>query len=278
MPLCRNVKPTGGKNSPHRPPFPVLQNMEAGDILMTQQFNRECDSMLKVVQCWDDGVINDIRLTDLLRRWGAKATFNLNPGFHSDERGVNRWAGPGYSGWSCRGFLPGKVGRKEMKEIYSGFRVASHCFRHETVGTLPDDKFVQAAIDARTWLEDLFQCECPGFAWPCGRYTPETCRALREAGFAYGRTTQNSSDVAGCEETMALHPSCHFQANDFYGRYEEAKKTGIFYFWGHSYEMQEYDELWRQLEMKIQFISEDPDSVWADVIDIVPECHRRGAR
>ena len=137
---------------------------------------------------------------------------------------------------------------------------------------------VQAAIDARTWLEDLFQCECPGFAWPCGRYTPETCRALREAGFAYGRTTQNSSDVAGCEETMALHPSCHFQANDFYGRYEEAKKTGVFYFWGHSYEMQEYDELWRQLEMKIQFISEDPDSVWADVIDIVPECHRRSAR
>lgn len=168
--------------------------------------------MLQVVQCWDDGVINDIRLTDLLRRQGAKATFNLNPGFHADERGVNRWAGPGYSGWSCRGFLPGKVGRKEMKEIYSGFRVASHCFRHETVGTLPDDKFVQAAIDARAWLEDLFQCECPGFAWPCGRYTPETCRALREAGFAYGRTTRNSSDVAGCEETMALHPSCHFQA------------------------------------------------------------------
>ena len=113
--------------------------------------------MLQVVQCWDDGVINDIRLTDLLRRQGAKATFNLNPGFHADERGVNRWAGPGYSGWSCRGFLPGKVGRKEMKEIYSGFRVASHCFRHETVGTLPDDKFVQAAIDARAWLEDLFQ-------------------------------------------------------------------------------------------------------------------------
>ena len=24
--------------------------------------------MMKVVQCWDDGVINDIRLTELLRR------------------------------------------------------------------------------------------------------------------------------------------------------------------------------------------------------------------
>ena len=43
--------------------------------------------MLKVVQCWDDGVINDIRLTDLLRRWGAKATFNLNPGLHFRRAG-----------------------------------------------------------------------------------------------------------------------------------------------------------------------------------------------
>ena len=28
-------------------------------------------------------------------------------------------------------------------------------------------------------------------------------------------------------------------------------------------------ERWKQLEDKIQFISEDPDAVWCDVIDIV---------
>ena len=29
--------------------------------------------MMKVVQCWDDGVINDLRLTGMLRQYGAKA-------------------------------------------------------------------------------------------------------------------------------------------------------------------------------------------------------------
>lgn len=46
--------------------------------------------MLRVVQCWDDGVEDDIRLMELLRRHGATATFNLNPGLHGTERG-NRW-------------------------------------------------------------------------------------------------------------------------------------------------------------------------------------------
>lgn len=41
--------------------------------------------MLKVVQCWDDGVYTDLRLTELLRKYNAKATFNLNPGFLADE-------------------------------------------------------------------------------------------------------------------------------------------------------------------------------------------------
>jgi len=41
---------------------------------------------MKIVQCWDDGVNDDIRLTELLRRHCAKATFNLNPGTHKAER------------------------------------------------------------------------------------------------------------------------------------------------------------------------------------------------
>ena len=41
---------------------------------------------LTVVQCWDDGVTADVRLTDILRRHDAKATFNLNAGLHEARR------------------------------------------------------------------------------------------------------------------------------------------------------------------------------------------------
>jgi len=68
---------------------------------------------------------------------------------------------------------------------------------------------------------------------------------------------------------MALCPSCHFQDPDFWDRFEAAKKTGIFYFWGHSYETFDYDKLWEQFEFKIARITADPETEWIDVIDIV---------
>jgi len=41
---------------------------------------------MTVVQCWDDGVTTDVRLTDIFRQYGAKATFNLNAGLYEKER------------------------------------------------------------------------------------------------------------------------------------------------------------------------------------------------
>ena len=231
---------------------------------------------MKVVQCWDDGVLTDIRLTEILRKYGAKATFNLNIGFHTEEPGRMFWnRDPHRAGHNHLGFCCGKIGLKDLKSVYDGFQVASHCWLHENAGWIPDAKFVESAMASRKYLEDLFQHECRGFAWPCGRFTPETCRLMHEAGFAYGRTTLNTEDVTDCADTMALATNCHFQNWEFYRKYEAAKATGVFYFWGHSYETLDYEQLWLQLEDKIRYITEDPESEWADVIDIVPLCHKK---
>ncbi len=227
---------------------------------------------MKVVQCWDDGVVNDVRLTDLFRKYGAKATFNLNPGLMDPEKRVEpSWTVAGeITGWSHQGFRGGKLALCDIPEVYAGFRLASHCWRHENAGSIPDDQWIKAAVDARKCLEDVVQRPCPGFAWPCGRFTPETIALLRENGFAYGRTTQNTFDVTDCAEPLAIAANCHFMAGDFWTRYQRAKATGVFYFWGHSYEMFRYDEMWDHFEAKIKYISDDPDAEWADVIDIVP--------
>ena len=227
---------------------------------------------VKVVQCWDDGVINDLRLAELLRKYNAKATFNLNPGLmKADERIPDGWAAKGQCG-GHHGYFSGKLSLKDLPEVFDGFEVASHCWKHENANLVPADEFIKSAIDARNYLEDVFQRPCPGFAWPYGAYTPETCAGLREAGFAYGRTTVNVEFVTECEDAMALHTNCHFLNREFYNLYEKAKECGVFYFWGHSYEICHYDKYWEQLEMKLQFINEDPDAEWADVKDIAPLC------
>ncbi len=228
--------------------------------------------MMKVVQCWDDGVINDLRLTGMLRQYGAKATFNLNPGLMGEERIPCTWARPGDTGWSHRGFRSGKLALKDIPEVYQGFELASHCWKHENAGSVPDTDWIKSALDARHYLEDIVQRPCRGFAWPCGVTTPETIRLLHENGFAYARNTKNTDNVTACTEPMELATNCHYQDGAFYRKYEEAKKNGckVFYFWGHSYEMFEYEPLWQQLEDKIRYITEDPDAEWANVIDIVP--------
>lgn len=145
--------------------------------------------MVKVAQCWDDGVLNDLRLVELLRKYNAKATFNLNPALHEKSRrkvdGTYKFKGI---------YDAGKLSLDELTDVYEGFQVASHTMHHKNAGQVPDDEFMADAIDARSYLEDRFQRECRGFAWPCGRYTPETMKRMHEAGFAYGRTTQNTED------------------------------------------------------------------------------------
>lgn len=228
--------------------------------------------MVRVIQCWDDGVVNDIHLIEILKKYNAKATFNLNPGFMKPERIPSCWVGVNNPRWSYHGYHGGKVGQRELVDVYGDFQVASHCWNHECAGDVPDEVFLKAAVDAKKYLEDLFQRECPGFAWPCGKFTESTMKLLREAGFVYGRTCRNTDNVAGCRDTMMLASSCHFQDWNFARLYEEAKaKNGIFYFWGHSYEMYEYAPLWQQTEEKIRMISQDPEAVWCDVAEIAKE-------
>ena len=224
---------------------------------------------VKVAQCWDDGVATDIRLIEILRKYNAKATFNLCPGTMPEETAAPRWADPFLRTWTFNGFIGGRVGKKDLTTVYDGFQVASHCWQHETVGLVSDDVFLKAAVDARNFLEDTFQRECPGFAWPCGKHTPETERMLAEAGFRYGRTTANTPDVSANPSPLALASNCRFLDPLFWKIFDEAKSTGVFYFWGHSYEMMDVPQLWERIELKIKTLSEDPDVEWVDVIDLV---------
>ena len=177
---------------------------------------------------------------------------------------------PGYSGWSYRGFSGGTLAVSELMTIYKGFRIASHGMYHMSAGEHSDGDFLKDAVDARKFLEDLFQMECPGYVWPCGSHTPSTVRAMLEAGFEYGRTVEYSDCVEQYENPMMLHSSCHFQDPFFYRKYETARaRSGIFYFWGPSYEMMDSEGMWKQLEDKIAFLSGDSAAQWIDVIDIV---------
>ena len=83
---------------------------------------------MKVVQCWDDGVTTDVRLTGILRQHKAKATFNLNAGLHQPQR---------RPGWLFKGTQVSRLGWDEMREVYAGFTIANHSLTHPHLEQMP---------------------------------------------------------------------------------------------------------------------------------------------
>jgi peptidoglycan-N-acetylglucosamine deacetylase len=213
---------------------------------------------MRVVQCWDDGDVEDIRLTGILRRYGAKASFNLNIGKHRAKRHV-AWVLEGREIW--------KLALPELCSVYNGFLVANHSLHHPWLTKIPKDDMRREIREGRDRLEQHFGYSVTGFAYPFGGYDVAVEAAVLEAGHVYGRTIENVDTVFPPASPAAFHPSRHHGAPDFWEVFERTKAQGkdaVFYFWGHSYEFAAEDD-WRAIEDKIARITADPDTEWTDL-------------
>jgi len=222
--------------------------------------------MTYVACCWDDAVETDIRLVELLHKYHAKATFNVNYGLHyKNYRKTCEWQFPGNPS-----FVNRTLSLREMPEIYRGFKIASHGYFHANCSKVTTAEYLVDAVDDREALEELFQQKVDGFVYGCGSYTREAADALAEAGFTYGRITEHTDNVSCYEHPLLLKPSAHFLHTDFYEKFERIKQqNGIFYFWGHSCEMQNDAAMWAEFERKLALIASDPATEWINVVDII---------
>ena len=213
---------------------------------------------MKLVQCWDDGVTSDIRLTALLRRHGARATFNLNAGLHTPDRRF---------GWRHQDTEVWRLGHGELREVYDGFVIANHALTHPHLDQLPIDAARHDIHEGRARLQDLFDQPVPGFAYPFGTFNDEVAQAVADAGHAYARTTANAAAGVDTRRPMAVEPTCHFLAPDFWQRFERARPTGAFWFWGHSYELVS-EPMWAAFEASLARLCAENGARWCDPADL----------
>ncbi|MEI8095506.1 MAG: polysaccharide deacetylase family protein [Spirochaetales bacterium] len=212
---------------------------------------------LRVVQCWDDGVESDRRLTDLLRQHGAKASFNLNPDLHQR---------PEDSAWLYQNVHPvRRLPWAELTAVYEGFTIANHTCTHPWPTRIPLATWRAEVVDARHRLQDKFGQPVAGFAYPFGDFNDATAAVVGEAGHVYGRTCEQAEVLPGANP-LATPTSGHVNMPDFWDSYEAAKRqpNGVFWFWGHSYEFTD-EAAWQAFEQKIRRISADPDAEWAEL-------------
>ena len=219
---------------------------------------------MTVVQCWDDGVSADIRLIGILRKYGARASFNLNAGLH--QRHLS-------GGWDYKGTKVMRLGLDDMREIYAGFTIANHSLTHPRLEQLQIDAARRDIADGRDRLQQFFGQPVKGFAYPFGSFNEAVKEAVRETGHVYARTTQSVEQPVPPDDPMAFHACCHFLAPDFWARYEKARAGGVFYFWGHSYELID-EPMWAAFDAMIARISRDPEASWGELVDLFPPSSR----
>lgn len=186
--------------------------------------------MILVTQSWDDGVLDDIRLMEILRKHGAQATFNLNPGIYRDER---------VFGWRYKDHDVYRLAVSDVKRLYAGFEVASHSVTHPHLEQLGREEVRRELVDSRRVLEDWLQRPVRGFAYPFGTFNETVKDELRAAGYAYARTVARSDAVFPPADPMELKVHCHFLDAGFWDILERVCQAGegVFSFWGHSYEI-----------------------------------------
>ena len=213
---------------------------------------------MKIVQCWDDGVTADIRLIAILRKYQAKASFNISAGRHDKQR---------THGWKFKETDVWKLGLDEMPDVYDGFMIANHSLTHPHLERIPIAQATRDIAHGRERLQKIFKQEVAGFAYPFGGYNEEVKDAVRKAGHIYARTCVNVAFPFPPQDAMEFHSNCHFLAQDFWQRYDKARENGVFYFWGHSYEIVT-EEMWENFERQIQRIHDDPEAEWCDIPEL----------
>jgi peptidoglycan/xylan/chitin deacetylase (PgdA/CDA1 family) len=214
---------------------------------------------LKIIQTWDDGLVSDIRLIEILCRYQVKASFCLNPGLYQENRSF---------GWMHENREVWRLSIHELVNVYNGFEICSHSMTHPYLTDLSDDQLQWELQTSRHILEDIFQKPVLGFCYPFNVYNDSVRDAVRSAGYKWARGNQHLENIYPPVDPFGFHPSCHFLDKDFWDKYDRQKRgNSVFFFWGHSYELVN-DAMWENFESTINRISSDSETEWAFVADL----------
>lgn len=204
---------------------------------------------------YDDGVTQDIRLIEILDKYGLKCTFNLNSELLGKPGELIR------EGVRVDHI---KVKPEDVKKLYANHEVAVHTLTHPTLTTLEDSSEIirQVEEDCKN-LSALWGRPVKGMAYPGGGVNADERVAdiiRRSTSMKYARTTVCTHSFDLQEDLMLFKPTAWHKDWDILFDLAEkfialdAKEPALFYVWGHSYEF-DIDNSWDKFEEFCRLIS-----------------------
>ena len=214
---------------------------------------------------YDDGVYCDIKLVVIFKKHGLKATFNINSGILGDGSSTAN---------------NGRLSVSQIKELYTPdlFEVACHGYTHPWLDKCDQAVALNEIAKDRLALEEIFNYEVHGCAYPYGTYNDTVIEVLKSAGIYYSRTTQSHCGFSLPNNWLTWHPTCHHKnpkLQELGDKLINAKNIThdpmLLYVWGHSYEFGN-DNNWEIIEEFAEKIAGKNDIWYASNMEIYRYC------
>lgn len=217
---------------------------------------------------FDDGVTQDIRLIEILDKYGLKCTFNLNSEFLGLDGTLFR---------NGRTVRHDKIKPEAVKEIYKGHEVAVHTLTHPFLPELSDDEIIRQVETDRLNLTKLCGYEVVSMAYPCGgeNNNDRVAEIIKNnTGVKLARTITSTYNFAKQENLYRFNPSVYYIDS----RLEEivdsflsldSSEPALLYIWGHSYEMDAEFISWEKFEEICKRLSGHDDIFYGTNKDVL---------
>ncbi len=197
---------------------------------------------------FDDGVTQDIRLVEILNKYGLKCTFNVNSGYLGLPGQLNR-----------NDHLVDhiKIQASQVKKIYEGHEVAVHTLTHPLMKELSDETILRQVEEDRKALSALCGYDVIGMAYPGGTscIDERVVKVIREnTPIRYARTTTSTYNFdLPTGDLLWYHPTVYYIEDCFEEIVDkflalETEKPQLLYIWGHAYEMDAEYISWEKFE------------------------------
>lgn len=244
---------------------------------------------------WDDGSVHDLRVAELLTRYGIPGTFYVP--IHFNGRGDK------FSEYRRR------LNEKELIELSHSHEIGAHTVHHTELSSLSDPEAMKELTESKKALEDITGKPISMFCFPRGDYSERTIELVRKAGFAGARTTKKLFSALpqdpyqiGVSIQAAPFPLRKKNASSFYygrlfdptksyipkiftlpslwpklfswkmlsrGFFDYALKNGnYFHLYGHSWELEKYG-MWQELESFLKFVKEHPNVTYLSNSEVI---------
>ncbi len=224
------------------------------------EYFKNSGKMKAVTFSLDDGVTQDIRMIELLNKYGLKATFNLNSELLGQPTLLLQKSGRRISHY--------KVAPTDVKELYKDHEVAVHTLTHPNLTTLDEAEIIRQVEEDRKNLEALVGYDVVGMAYPCGGVNNDE----RVAAIIRDKTKVRYSRTLACIDSFDVRENLYrFDSNARILQFDRLEQLGrqfiemkpdkpqIFYIWGHTYEMDYDSKNWMQFEAFCEMISGHDD-------------------